>query len=303
MLKYVTTAVALKCLSAGPAMRRLYRRMGNSVGNRRRSSGVMPNYYVERFNRTVRIANQFNIVKDGDRIVELGTGWLHWEALSLRLLWDVNAVLYDVWDNRQLGALKNYWGQLGRLLGKDVTLTKEQLRRARSILEVVAKVESFEELYKKLNLRYTVNADGSLFEFPNDSFDLVVSAGVLEHVDKDAVPAFVSEMYRILRPGGTALQSIDISDHLAHYDSSVSKKRYLSYSDRSWRLLFENKVQYINRIQRKEWMDLFRRAGFDVMEEDSRYVDIDNVEISSKYSRMSQADLGCTTLRVTLRKP
>ena len=130
-----------------------------------------------------------------------------------------------------------------------------------------------------------------------------LSAGVLEHVDKDAVPAFVSEMYRILRPGGTALQSIDISDHLAHYDSSVSKKRYLSYSDRSWRLLFENKVQYINRIQRKEWMDLFRRAGFDVMEEDSRYVDIDNVEISSKYSRMSQADLGCTTLRVTFRKP
>src|SRR6202040_1146893 len=96
--------------------RSFYRRLGNTVGNRRRSSGVMPDYYAERVKRMLRLQKQYSIVSDGDRIIELGTGWLHWEALTLRLFYDIKAVLFDVWDNRQLGGLKNYVRQLKPML-------------------------------------------------------------------------------------------------------------------------------------------------------------------------------------------
>ena len=33
---------------------------------------------------------------------------------------------------------------------------------------------------------------------------------------------------------------------------------YLTFSDETWIHLFENEVQYINRMQRGEWLELFK---------------------------------------------
>src|SRR5262245_17347749 len=237
MLKYVTTAAALKVFSASPVTRRLYRTLGNSIGNRRRRIGAMPNYYVERVKRMMRLIRQHELIRDGDRVFELGTGWLHWEALTLRLFFDIEAVLYDVWDNRQLGGLKNYVRQLGPHLGQVDGLTQVQQRRAQALIDEIGQLESFEALYKRLGFEYVVERSGSLARFRDSSFQLVVSGGVLEHVRKEAVPKLLGETRRVLKPGGWASHSIDTSDHLSHYDSTESKKRYLSVSEASWSYL------------------------------------------------------------------
>lgn len=56
--------------------------------------------------------------------------------------------------------------------------------------------------------------DGLLGDFsvdvPSDSFDMCVSVSVLEHVPYDRVPATCSDMWRILKPGGWAVHSIDL---------------------------------------------------------------------------------------------
>jgi SAM-dependent methyltransferase len=301
MVKYVTTAVALKCLSAGPLMRKFYRRLGNEVGNRRRGSGVMPEYYVDRVKRIVRLNRQFGLVGNGDRILELGTGWLHWEALTLRLLWDIESILFDVWDNRQLAGLRNYCRQLSPRLA-ECGLTAAELERARSILAAIDRVGSFEELYALLNFTYVVNAEGSLKQFADSSFKLVVSGGVLEHVHRTALPEMTRDTYRVLVPGGWAVHSIDTSDHLSHYDASVSKKKYLAYSEPTWKVLFENEVQYINRLQRGEWKQLFATAGFELVEEDTRQVDISRMKVAARYAHMDRRDLECTVLRFAFRK-
>src|SRR3954471_3807296 len=111
MVKYLTAAVALKCFSVTPGTRQAYRFVGNRLGNKRRCAGRMPAYYFERVKRIVNLTRQRDIVHDGDRVLELGTGWLHWDALALKLFFDIEGVLFDVWDNRQLGGLKNYFTQ------------------------------------------------------------------------------------------------------------------------------------------------------------------------------------------------
>src|SRR6266513_2178769 len=141
MVKYVATAAALKCFSSGPLMRSLYRYVGNRVGDKQRSAGKMPDYYPERIKRMLRLQKKHNIVHDGDRILELGTGWLHWEALTLRLFYDIEAVLFDVWDNRQLGGLKNYLSQLAPMLVDDgFELSDAELKRAQSLIEAILNV-------------------------------------------------------------------------------------------------------------------------------------------------------------------
>ena len=302
MLKYVAVAAALKTMSAGPQMRRFYRMLGNQAGNRRRMAGPVPGFYMDRVRRVVRLTSQHPIVRDGDRILELGTGWLHWEAMTLRLLFDIEAVLFDVWDNRQLGGLKHYAGQLLPLLRDGLDLTPAQRSRAIPLAEKILRVESFDELYSLLAFRYVVHPDGSLGQFADQSFQLVVSGGVVEHVKRETLPRLFAESNRVLQPGGWMLHSIDTSDHLSHYDASVCKKKYLSYSEPTWKYLFENEVQYINRVQRGEWLALFQNAGFELVEEESRQVDITGLKLAPRWATMPPHDLASTVVRVALRK-
>jgi len=303
MVKYITTAVALKCFSLNSFTRGIYRKLGNRVGGKRRRVGVMPGFYPERVKRITRLVKQHAIVKDGDRILELGTGWLHWEAITLRLFFDLEAVLFDVWDNRQLGGLKNYLKQLRPLLSTGFELSDAELRRAQSLIDSIIKVESFAELYQLLGFTYAVESSGSLDQFPNNSFQLVVSGGVLEHVDRRALPTLIDETRRILKPGGWAVHSIDTSDHLSHYDEKASKKLYLGFSEFKWNCLCENEVQNINRVQRGEWLELFLSRGFILVEEDARRVDISGLRIADRFAQMDRQDLACTVLRFAFQKP
>jgi len=302
MVKYVAAAVCLKCFSSHSLTRRLYRALGNRVGGRRRRTGAMPAYYPDRVKRILRLNRQHGIVRNGDRILELGTGWLHWEALTLRLFYDIESVLYDVWDNRQLGGLKNYVRQLGLLLDDGFGLSTGELQRARSIIDQIVRVESFDELYKLLNFEYVIDSSGSLSRFADNSFQLVVSGGVLEHVDRAALPGLAVDTHRVLKPGGWAVHSIDTSDHLSHYDPSVSKKRYVGFSETTWRLLCDNEVQAINRVQRGEWLDLFKKGGFELVEEELREVDISDLSIAPRFAGMDKRDLATTVVRLTMRK-
>lgn len=96
--------------------------------------------------------------------------------------------------------------------------------------------------------------------------------------------------------------SIDIQDHLSHYDTNVSKKMYLTFSEGTWRYLFENRVQYINRLERCEWLEMFKSVGCELVEEDSWKVSIDHLKLAQRYAHMERRDLECGVLRVLLRK-
>ncbi len=121
----------------------------------------MPGYYPERVKRILQLQRRYKIIKDGDRILELGTGWLHWEAMTLRLFYDIKAVLFDVWDNRQLGGLKNYIRQLGDMLGSGFELSAGELKRARGLIRQIVEVESFTDLYNLLGFDTRSRARGA----------------------------------------------------------------------------------------------------------------------------------------------
>jgi len=303
MIKYPAVAFALKCFSCAPQMRGLYRALGNSIGGRQRHQGPMPSYYPERVRRFRRLNQQYGILRHGDRVLEIGTGWLHWEALSLRLFFDTESVLFDVWDNRQLGGLKNYTRQLSTLLQDGFGLSAAELTRVRELATRIDHVQSFDELYRLLGFTYVLDGNGSMAQLPENSFQLATSGGVLEHVDRSVLPALIRDSYRVLQPGGWAVHSIDPSDHLSHYDLTANKKHYISTSETAWRWLYDNQVQGINRVQKGEWLELFRGAGFEIVAEDYHEVDISRLKIAPQFEKMDRRDLATTAIRLTMRKP
>lgn len=304
MIRYKAAAVFLKIFSLSSSTRRLYRLLANRYGAKRRMEEGLTRDYVDRARLIIRLLRKYSVPKRGSKFLELGTGWLHWEAIVVRLLFHMEGTVFDVSDNRQLRPIKRYCAELADKFNHDIPLNLDEADRVQALLVAIASSSTFDELYSYLGFTYVLNPTGTLSNFDDETFQMVTSYSVLEHVDKDILAAYVQDVARLLKPGGYSIQTIDISDHLSYYDRSASRKNYLQYSDTVWKVLFENKVQYINRVQRPEWLSLFESAGLDLCEEESNYDDsIVRLPTNPAFTIFSRKDLECTSLRMIHRKP
>lgn len=304
MLRYALAAAAFKAFSAAPPTKRLYRTLGNTFGARKRARVGLPPLYVERARGIVEQVRRFDLVRPGDRLLELGTGWLHWESTVLRLFFDVRVTLFDVWDNRQFAPFQRYFSDFARVVDAEIAMAPAERERVHGLLSRIARTESFDEAYDVLGHTYVVNPRGTIDALPSDTFALVFSASVLEHVSADLVRGVVADMARVLKPGGHTLHLIDLGDHLAYYDPAVPcLKNYLRYSERTWRTLFQNDVQYFNRVQPAEWLAAFADAGLALVDERRNTIDLTGVEVAEAFKRCRATDLACSTMTVLHRRP
>jgi len=305
MLRYVASAAALKAFSL-PFARPLYRALGNHYGEKRRTAydiRTPPSNYLLRATRMVALARQHDLVRDGARLLEIGTGWVHWEASVLRLFYDIEATLVDVWDNRQFDAFKAYLGQLEPHLDTEFDVDIARAQRAHGRLRQMLDARSFEELYAVTGFEYVVDPVGMLDVFEDDSFDLIVSCVVLEHIDRDILPRFVINNERILRPGGHTSHSIDLGDHLSYYDPRAHKKQYLAYNERTWKLFFENRVQYFNRVQKPEWLELFGATNLRLIVANEASRPLKGLHVAPCFRRFTDEELAVRTVLLIHEKP
>ena len=86
----------------------------------------------------------------------------------------------DVWDNRQLEALKAAFSKL--------TEMSNGPEKEKYLIDIalIPNVDSFDELYDKLNLNYVIKDNGSLTQFPSNSIDFIFifyfALGFLDHI-------------------------------------------------------------------------------------------------------------------------
>ncbi|MEW6469439.1 MAG: class I SAM-dependent methyltransferase [Bacteroidota bacterium] len=127
-----------------------------------------------------------------------------------------------------------------------------------------------------MNIRPMI-ADARYTGLPPRSADLVVSNNVFEHIYPDVLEAILTEFRRIARPGGVMSHFIDMSDHFAHLDKSISIYNFLKYSDRSWKLI-DNSVQPMNRMRIYHYREIYRRLGIPMTEEFNRSGDVQQLK-------------------------
>lgn len=302
MLKYFAVAGALKIFSCSGPTRKLYRFLGNTVGARKRSQRGLPELYRDRAKRIPGVFEKYGIPEKGARALELGTGWLHWESTVLRLFYDARFTLFDVWDCRQFPAFRAYFSEFRNVLDNEMNIDPAKHQWARELLDKILAVGSFGELYDLLGFEYVVEPTGTLRTLDSDAYDVCFSCNVFEHIDRRIIAEYIVDLYHRLKPGGYSFQTIDMTDHLAHYDPGVCEKNYLRYSDAVWKLFFENPLQYFNRIQRSEWLSLFDQAGFELVEEESLTEPLP-AGINRKCKDMDRQDAECKTLHVVHRRP
>jgi len=297
MLKYTAVALALKLFSTNTLSRSLYRKLGNAIGKNAKNS-VDIDRYTSMGNELVELCDKYQVFGESvnGNALELGTGWVHWYSLYTRLHKNIKITMFDVWDNRQLDSLKAIFSRCC----EESSLSKHKM--SSEGLAKLLNAESFDEIYNEFNLNYFISPDGDLSELHERSYDCIFSYDVLEHIPLDSVEKAIEQQYHLLKVGGYAIHNIGIGDHLTQYDRKESWKKYLEYSDFTWKLFFENKVQYINRLQGADWLDIFKRKGFTLLEQRPDLISLEELNINKKYKHYSNEDLACKALTLVFKK-
>ena len=293
----------LKLFSSTSFTRKCYRSVGNILGSWHHKRTGIRGHYVERSKLWFNLLEERHIVQNNSRLLEVGPGSAHWDAIFTKLLYDVEISLYDVWDCRQLEAIKYNATVLEKLIDDMANIAPTRREQSHGLLRTISRVKSFEDLYRLLDFEYIVDQRGCLTGFSAASYDVVYSFNVLEHVKEGAILEFTKNLYRLLKPGGYSIHQIDLCDHLAYYHRSLLPKNYLRYSDKCWKRCFQNEVQYFNRLQRSEWLNIFQDTGLELVEEQSEFSEIGDFALSSRFRHLEKHDLECTTLTLIHRKP
>ena len=175
---------------------------------------------MERARNIVERVRRFDLIRPGDRLLEIGSGWVAWESTVLRLFFDVQVTLFDVWDDRQFAPFQRYFRDFAAGVDEQIPMSIEERTRVHSLLNRIAETTNWSEAYRVLGHEYIVDPDRLLATLPSDTYALVFSASVLEHVQRRVLREEISDFARVLRPGGHSLHLIDLGDHLAYYDDA-----------------------------------------------------------------------------------
>jgi|GEM_PF-5927935 SAM-dependent methyltransferase len=255
MIRYYSWALTEKALSYLPFGKQLYYGLGALYNQGTKGTeGPMQS--------AINIVNNSRkFLRPGAVILDVGTGWYHHEPFLFYLLGDYRVCLFDIKDKSTFRYIRNYLdairknirdisAQLGidpddalaRLAKLDACTTRGQLYQACGFIPVISRETD------------------SLF-LPENSIDLMVSNCVLNHIPREILLPELKVLREILKPDGRMHFLIGHDDHWTFYDRRENQFNYYRYSDRYYRLIFETKLQFQNRLVKAEWLSVFNDCG------------------------------------------
>ena len=241
---------------------------------------------------------QFQI--SGATVVEVGTGWYPVLPICFSFAGARGIKTYDIhrhinakWTARALTCLDEHVDAIASFCdggAEEVRKRHQQLLHASDI----------DEILRLAQIEYFAPGDARHTGLPSNSVDLVYSNSVFEHVPRQAILEILRESQRILKPGGLALHNIGCNDHYAFFDPSISFVNFLRFSETEWRL-WNNPIQYQNRLRAPQFLDLAAEAGLKVIYKrthvrpGSREA-LAQFTVAPEFQQFSPEDLATTTL-------
>jgi|LakMenEpi03Aug12_release.lakeMendotaPanAssembly.Ray.scaffolds.fasta_scaffold522516_1 SAM-dependent methyltransferase len=271
-----------------------------------------PHSRLESLASSLEFMNSSGFNSEGKTVFEVGSG----HELISPLGWYLNGakkiISVDINERLDLGIFQ---GSLDIISEVDVDSAFEMYGRAIGRTEFIQKFNVISEmrsdpidLLKVANIEYRAPENASKINLPDGSVDIHFSNTVLEHISRKALLEIFAEGKRILKPDGIFIHNIDLSDHFAHTDSSISKTNFLKYNQATWNLLAGNKFAFCNRMRVKEYREIFAKLGLTIISEkivldEESIMNLKNgMKINRFFKRFSVEELSAISYLVLLRK-
>ena len=143
-------------------------------------------------------------------------------------------------------------------------------------------------------------------EVEDKSIDLITSHLVLEHIPRSDIYSTFLSLRSKISDHGLSINLVDHSDHFEHFDKSISKVEFLTWSEE-----LHGVINYLikdgeNRLRHHEYHQIFIDAGFDIVEDiieiDEKTIsDLNHMDIKYPFSIMTPEQLATLTSIYTLK--
>ena len=200
-------------------------------------------------------------------VLELGTGWYPIVPLIfyLRGVGRVTSLDIRSWASKEnhLLAINRLleWYDNGRLQTYVDHIDAERLESLRKIAHAPEAVD-LEAINKLIQLRPVIT-DARYTDFPGNTFDLVCSNNTFEHIYPDVLQAILVEFRRVAKPDAVMSHFVDLSDHFAHFDRSITIYNFLQFSPAQWKVI-DNSIQPQNRLRWSDYLKMYAALGIPV---------------------------------------
>ena len=233
---------------------------------------------------------------------EFGAGWDLAIPLAYAQLGVGHQVLIDIRPSARTELLSETVAAFDRL--------RPELEEVagRSLRDLGGPVGSLAELETRFGIRYLAPCDARATGLPAGSVDFVSSTDTCEHIPGADLAAIFAECRRLLRPGGAFSCRIDLQDHYAYFDHSLSRYNFLRFSDRTWALV-NSPLHFQNRLRAPEYLGLVREAGLELVVEnpsgpsEQGRAELEKLPLAQRFRVYPPEELGITILSFVARAP
>jgi SAM-dependent methyltransferase len=243
-----------------------------------------------------------DVPASGATFYEFGAGWDLAIPLSYALLGIGRQISIDIRPSARVELVNETIAALERL--------RPELEETagRPLSDLGGQISALAELEPRLGIRYLAPCDARGTGLPSGSIEFASSTDTCEHIPAPDLAEIFAECRRLLRPGGAFSCRIDLQDHYAYFDRSLSRYNFLRYSDRTWRLV-NSPLHYQNRLRAPEYLELVREAGLELVSINPSGPsaegrgELETLPIAPRFRKYPPEDVGVTILSFVARSP
>ena len=227
--------------------------------------------------------------------LELGTGWYPVVPLAMYLAGAKNCTSIDLnplmTEESFIETIQKYqdWFKEGKLKQLEAYFLPERIAQ---LQKTDLSKSSYETLLVIFNFEYRVGDAQDLHD-EDETYDLIHSNNVFEHVHGPVLSNILLEFKRVLKQNGLMSHFIDMSDHFAHLDNSITIYNFLRFSPEEWNRI-DNEVQPQNRWRMSDYEQLYQALDLRISAKETRpgeVADLEKITIADCFSLKTKEDL------------
>ncbi len=245
----------------------------------------------------IRYFSKFSSDLLGFTSLELGTGWYPIVPISMYLCGAKTIYSIDIENltsvKKQKESILKFieWTNTNKIQQYLPKIKTERLSELKKLMSIKDETE-FTKKWNSIGFNFIVQ-DARHLSFEDASMDLIHSNNTFEHVYPETLDGILKEFKRLLKKDGIMSHFIDMSDHFAHLDKSITIYNYLRYSESKWKLI-DNSIQPQNRWRINDYRKLYAANNFTILEELNRPGNEDEVKsinIKPPFNQYSVKDI------------